>query len=275
MKCAFGHEYPDIFVSLVPTQETMLHDTQNIDLGGSARSPEDVLALHDLGMQFAELAVPDRLSQGLDVFIEMKERLGMYYLCHGPLEGDPNDTRGLSEIYLPKILLAFSQMKQLQASLLTIHFWLDGRYVREEVLSEKLDILREIVARAGEAGVVVCLENLSESAAHLQAAMDALPGLQLTLDLGHAQLLTEVNRSDEILAQFPDRIGHVHLHDNRGGDSHRDDLHLPIGDGIIDFERPLRKLRELGYGRTLTLELKPHEIAASLPRVKAMLGMDT
>ncbi len=231
-------------------------------------------SLHAMGLQFAELALPDRLNQGLDVYVEMGERLGMYYLCHGPLEGDPNDTRGLREAYLPKVLASLPLMKRLGASLLTIHLWLDSRFVKEEILAFKLDILGEIIDQAGRDGIVICLENLSESAAHLQAALDQLPELCLTLDLGHAQLLTEVNRSDEILEKYPDRIRHIHLHDNRGGYSHRDDLHLPIGDGVIDFEGAFRKLRGIGYDRTITLELKPSEIETSLPHVRKLLGLD-
>ena len=253
----------------------MQKDKQDIHLGGTARSTEDVQALHALGLQFAELAIPDRLSQGPDGYVEMKKHLGMYYLCHGPLEGDPNDTGGLVETYLPKVLACFPLMKQLEASLLTIHLWLDSRFIGEEVLSFKLDILREILDQAGKAGIIICLENLSESASDLQTAMHDLPELQLTLDLGHAQLLTEVNRSEGILKNYPDRIRHIHLHDNRGGYSHRDDLHLPVGQGIIDFEAAFRRLRKIRYDRTITLELTPLEIEQSLPHLKRLLAPDT
>jgi len=251
----------------------MRQNKHNIHLGGTARSPEDVQALHTMGLQFAELPLTDRFSEGVDVYRELKDRLGMYYLCHGPREDDPNDTRALREEYLPKILDSFPLMKKLKASLLTIHLWLDSRFVQEEVLSFKVGILREILGRAEPAGIAICLENLSESASHLQIALDQLPELCLTLDLGHAQLLTEVNRSDEILAQFPDRVRHVHLHDNRGGHSPKADLHLPIGEGVIDFKGVFSKLRGMGYEGTITLELKPHEIETSLPHVRKLLGL--
>jgi sugar phosphate isomerase/epimerase len=255
-------------------ESSNIKNKHTVHLGGSARSPEDVLSLHALGLQFAELALPDRLNRGVDVYVEMRERLGIYYLCHGPLEGDPNDRAALKETYLPRVLAAFPLMERLGASLLTIHLWLDARFVREEVLAFKLEILREILERARLRGIVICLENLSESAAHLRAALDYLPDLCLTLDLGHAQLLTDINRSDEILEKYPRRIRHIHLHDNRGGHSHRDDLHLPVGHGIIDFDRTFKKLLRMGYDRTITLELKPPEIETSLPRVRKLLGWD-
>ncbi|MBW2207424.1 MAG: hypothetical protein JRG79_10985, partial [Deltaproteobacteria bacterium] len=62
----------------------MRQNKHNIHLGGTARSPEDVQALHTMGLQFAELPLTDRFSEGVDVYRELKDRLGLYYLCHGP-----------------------------------------------------------------------------------------------------------------------------------------------------------------------------------------------
>jgi len=55
----------------------------------------------------------------------------------------------------------------------------------------------------------------------------------MTLDLGHGELLCEENRSLGFIEKFPERIKHVHLHDNRGGNSPTDDLHLPPGEGWL------------------------------------------
>ena len=246
---------------------------RHIHLGGTARSLEDVQALQKLGLQFAELPMTEGLSQEVEAYVELQDRLGMYYLCHGPREGDPNDTLGLKEVYFPKLVALFPLMQRLQASLLTIHLWLDHRFIKSDVLAFKVDLLREIIAHARESGIRICLENLSEGVLDFQVALDALPELCLTLDLGHAQLLTEVNRADALLERYPERIRHIHLHDNRGGDTPRDDLHLPIGEGIIDFTGIFRTLGRIGYDRTITLELKPPEIEVSLPRVKALLAL--
>lgn len=53
------------------------------------------------------------------------------------------------------------------------------------------------------------------------------------------------------------------------------DLHLPIGEGVIDFKGVFSRLRAMGYDRTITLELKPPEIEASLPGVRKLLGLDS
>ena len=129
-----------------------------------------------------------------------------------------------------------------------------------------------ILERAGDSDITVCIENLSENAEQMAPIFDALPSLNLTLDLGHAQLLSDQNRSFGFVEQFPDRIRHIHLHDNLGGDSQADDLHLPLGKGVVDFDGILQRLSQTGYTGTMTLELKPEEIRDNLQRVKQLLA---
>ena len=165
-------------------------------------------------------------------------------------------------------------MEMLSMSVLCIHFWLDARFVKKEVIVFKIGLLKRIIERATDRGIMICLENLSESASHMRKPFHELPSLNLTLDLGHAQLMTETNRSYGFMEQFPERIRHIHLHDNRGGHSYRDDLHLPLGEGIIDFKDILKNLKRIGYDRTVTLELRLPEIKKNLEYVKELLFSD-
>jgi sugar phosphate isomerase/epimerase len=244
-----------------------------IHLGGTARTPGDVRALHELGLEFAEIAIPDpnRFRDVLPEYQAMRKELGLYYLCHGPREGDPNDIRSLERVYLPKLKQIVSTMPELKMDLLTIHLWLDRRFVRDEAVSYKVKVLGELTAWARDQGVVLCLENLSESDKDLFGVMKTAPLLNLTLDLAHAQLLTDQNRSLALMHKFPERIRHIHLHDNRGGDSPDDDLHLPPGEGDIDFNVIFRELNSIGYHGTITLELRPSEIRRSLGNVIDLL----
>lgn len=248
--------------------------TDTIHLGGTARSTEDVKRLHDLGLQFAEIPItnPQKFYNLLNAYRDLKGRLAIYYLCQGPREGDPNDMRSLEEVYLPKILELLPLMTELDMSLLTLHLWFDPRFVREDVLTFKTGLLRHIIEKAADFEITVCLENLSETASHMVVPFTDLPHLNLTLDVGHAQLLTEMNASYAFIERYPERIKHVHLHDNRGGDSYRDDLHLIPGEGIVDFEKVFQKLKAMDYDRTITLELIPSEIAKCLGHVKELLS---
>lgn len=245
-----------------------------IHLGGTARNPEDVEKLEDLGLQFAEIPIvnPQKFKKNnIDAYRSLREELGLYYLCHGPQEGDPNDIGNLERVLYPKLTEIISIMPELGMEILTIHLWLDPRFVSKKAISYKTRILRRIIDEAKALGITLCIENLSETAGHMAEPFEALPDLNLTLDLGHAQLLSDENTSLGFMDRFPERIKHIHLHDNRGGDSPEHDLHLPVGKGIIDFEKIFTKLDQIGYEGTVTLELRPDEIKECLGYVKELL----
>ncbi len=253
----------------------MKNKKESIHLGGTARSPEDVVALHELGLQFAEIPImdPGKISTLKKTYRDLSKRTGLYYLCHGPREGDPNDTETLEASYLPKLIRVLCVMSDLDMRLLTIHLWMDPRFVSRKAISYKIGLLNRFIHHGREAGIEICLENLSETATHLSDVFKFLPHLNLTLDIGHAQLLSTQNTSYGFIERFPERIKHVHIHDNRGGDSPDDDLHLPVGKGIIDFERIFRKLESIGYHGTFTFELRPAQIKTCLTYVKKLLLM--
>ena len=246
---------------------------RSIHLGGTARTPDDVMMLHDLGLPFAEVSIPRPEVFGAQIpsYQKIRDERGITYLCHGPREGDPNDIRSLEHRYLPKLGQVLSLMPQLDMTCLTLHLWMDPRFVTPDAIAYKVGFLKRVVEIAGAHGIFVCIENLSETADHLSGVFEAIPQLQMTLDVGHAELLTRYNTSHALIHRFADRIRHVHIHDNRGGNSPDDDLHLPLGAGVIDFEGIFERLNRAGYDRTMTLELTPAEIEANLPHVKKLL----
>jgi len=258
-----------------PLKNEDVKDSQ-IKIGGTAREPETVKKLHRLGLSLAEIPIQDTgiFNELLPDFAELRISLNMEYVCHGPREGDPNDRETLKKIYLPQVISLFPYMEQLQMPLLTIHLYLDPRFVRKEILEYKKSILKEIIREAETRDIILCIENLSENADHMERFFNEIPGLNLTLDLGHGQLLTGKNTGYDFISKWPDRIHHVHLHDNLGGNSHLDDLHLPLGQGIIDFKGILGALIEAGYKKTITLELTSDEIEQCLDRVKALLNRE-
>lgn len=251
-----------------------MRNLTNVHLGGTARSPDDVVLLNELGLQFAEIPItnPEKFLSHIENYQDLREDLGLYYLCHGPREGDPNNADTLENTYLPKLMHILSIMPQVEMRLLTIHLWLDPRFVVPELIAYKVGFLKRVLQRAGDSDITVCLENLSETAEYMAPIFGALPSLNLTLDLGHAQLLSDQNTSFGFIEKFPDRIRHIHAHDNLGGDSSDDDLHLPVGKGAVDFDGIFRRLNQTGYDGTMTLELKPAEINESLGTVKQLLA---
>jgi sugar phosphate isomerase/epimerase len=160
----------------------------------------------------------------------------------------------------------------MEIEVLTIHLWMDRRFLKPAILDEKVELLHYIVGYGRKKNVQICLENLSESAADLRPVLESVTGLALTLDVAHAQLLTERNTSFEIISDLGPYIRHVHLHDNRGGNGPEHDLHLPVGQGIIDFPAILEALIKSPYDGTITLELEPEELEDSRNRVEEIIG---
>jgi sugar phosphate isomerase/epimerase len=125
---------------------------------------------------------------------------------------------------------------------------------RDYLIRRNLDSIRELTDFAAQHQVELMIENLPRdfnSAEQLGELLDPMPELGLHLDIGHANLETPYNTTEEILRRYGKRLRHVHLHDNRGGE----DLHLPLGAGNVDVGRHLAALKACGYDRTITLEV--------------------
>jgi sugar phosphate isomerase/epimerase len=242
--------------------------------GGHVKSPDDLRVLQDLRFDFGEAVFGDGENRLFwrDSGVSSPLDSGFLLIAHGPAEGPPNDADGIRSRYLPALKDAVDTAACMGIDLLTIHLWMDGRFVKPRIIDLKKDALRDLAAYAREREVVVSLENLSEPASDLEPIVEAVPGLGLTLDMGHAQLLTEKNRSFEIIERLRDSIRHVHLHDNLGGNGAGDDLHLPVGEGIIDFPAILAELVKAGYDGTITLELESEHLDSARESVKRMIA---
>ena len=226
--------------------------------GARAHSLGDVEFLARAGFEFAEIdwKDPHHVETELAELARLQDRYTITYLAHGPNEGDPFDVDELVQGMGPRVCRLLSLAPALGITLYTQHLWLDSRSVPAEAIARKLDLLETWVEHAARAGVILCIENLSEHADHLALAFRRMPVLCMTLDLGHGAIQSQRNAAFGFVARFPDRIRHVHLHDNHGGTSVSDDLHLPIGAGSIDFAAILHDLRAAGYDGGFSFEVK-------------------
>lgn len=242
--------------------------------GGHIKSVEHIRILREMHFDFGELVFSDeRITQRWrESGIKNRFDTDFFMIAHGPIEGPPNDVEHLWNRCHPAYKESIDATAEMEMTFLTLHLWADPRFVRPEVIEEKIKVLRSLVDYGQDRGVQVSLENLSEPAADLARVVEAVPGLVLTLDVGHGQILAESNTSPDIIQCLGPFIRHVHLHDNRGGSGPKDDLHLPIGEGIIDFPTILRTLVQSGFDHTITLELKHDDLLASRALVKEMLA---
>ena len=125
----------------------------------------------------------------------------------------------------------------------------------EAMLDQNCETLRELLDYAGGRGIGLMIENVPRgfnSVEQLAPLLDSLPELGLHLDIGHANLHVKSSTAGPLVAQYGDRIRHVHLHDNKGGTA---DLHLPLGTGTVDARQALHDLKASGYNGTITLEV--------------------
>ena len=150
-----------------------------------------------------------------------------------------------------KCFESLDQLRQLGARKAVVHFHTRGQMTFEE----KTHILGGLQHGAAENGIVLCLENTEETIDVLKSVFMEVPELRFCLDIGHANLSS--NDPLAFLDAFNERLDHIHVSDNKGGDTERDDLHLPPGEGTIDFQRIFNGLKRQGYGKTVTLEIHP------------------
>ena len=243
---------------------------------GSASSLEEIEALRALGFDFAEVVIPNATARRLwwESRVNNDFSDGFQLIAHGPtVEEPPDDLFYLRNKYLPALMSTVDTAHRMHITMLTVHLWMDTRFIPGLVLAEKRRALKELTEYGLRNGVTVCLENVSETAGDLEIVIEEVPNLQLTLDIGHAQLLGSANESFEIIRRFSRLIRHVHVHDNRGGDTLANDLHLPIGEGLIDFPAIFEALIRSRYDGTMTLEIKPETLLSSLDRVRRLASL--
>jgi sugar phosphate isomerase/epimerase len=234
-----------------------------ITIGGRAHNIEELFEVSNLGYPFVEISLDDpaTVAGWIPQLLEIKDTYGISFLAHYPNEDNPLDVDVLRNKFLPRIKTLMDLSRKLDITKATLHFWIDQRWAPADLIPGKLELLSRIVDYGNEYGITVCIENLSERSESFGPAFDAIPDLRMTLDIGHAQLLAQQNTSFRFIEEHFSRIAHLHVHDNRGGTSVKDDLHLPLGDGIVDYSAIIAALMKKGYDSTITMEVKPRDMS--------------
>jgi len=132
-----------------------------------------------------------------------------------------------------------------------------GKFVIDKAKRYGLESIEAILKKANSLGMTLCIENMFPQANFLtqphefQEVFDIFPEIRLALDIGHANLGGDRNRALEFIQRYGYRIGHIHANDNFG----KEDNHLPIGAGLIDFEKIIKSLKQTSYDETMTIEV--------------------
>lgn len=122
------------------------------------------------------------------------------------------------------------------------------------------DVLRDICKFALDSGVRLAFENSGRTGiAMMRRAIEFIGadlesiGMGICIDTGHANRSIPLDGvpAQEYLREFRDIIIEVHVNDNLGGD----DLHLPPGQGNIDWNAVMPELHALPENTVMCIEL--------------------
>ncbi len=232
----------------------------NLRFGGQAAGLEGITFLAAHGFDFVDLNLNeiDKIRSEERAMLKSARRAGLFFTAHAP------DLRVDNEDGMQRIGEAVRYAERFKPRTITIHPILAPRSNTPEKIEQKMHEIGILAAMAESYGARISCENTSEEPADMKVVLDAHPGVVLTVDVGHSELLSDINKSLGFIEAYPDRIGHVHIHDNIGGDTYHEDLHLPLGEGRIDFAPILKGLRALSHEITITFEM---------PRQKAYEGL--
>jgi sugar phosphate isomerase/epimerase len=132
--------------------------------------------------------------------------------------------------------------------------------MKEDLVHLNIEALKPLAEMANSHGLTLILENFKapfDSVSTYSRMLEEVPGLQIHLDIGHANL----GQDDGVrfCTQLGEHIRHVHFSDNHG----QEDEHMPLGMGNIDWKKTVSALKSIGYDETITLEVFVNDRKAS------------
>lgn len=202
---------------------------------------------------------------------------GLKYSVHAPF-ADIN-------IASPSKPMLNAMLKRLEKSIACAHdlnayMWIfhPGLKTGISMFYPRMDWLRNVETAqslfkiASDYGVKIAIENVPEPYPFLMKSVedfkkfyDEVDGdIGLVLDIGHANINGQI---ELFLKTFADRLVHIHAHDNDG----RNDQHLGIGYGNVDWENIANLLKRISYDNVVVIESVEH-IEESLRKLKQMLA---
>jgi sugar phosphate isomerase/epimerase len=152
---------------------------------------------------------------------------------------------------------AFEAAAYLRPKVIVLHAGYNEKKFRGDAslwLAQSLKTWPAFVKEAGRLDVVIAAENIFEKTPDtLKTLVErvASPWFRVCIDSGHLNVFSGVPM-EEWFKALGGHIAEVHLHDNGG----REDEHLPLGEGSIDFALFFRLLREYSADPVYTIE--PH-----------------
>lgn len=200
---------------------------------------------------------------------------GLKYTVHAPFAG--------VNIALPSTILLNATLKRLKrsvinASALDCKVWVFHPGLRTGISvfypgmdwTRNLKSVRLLFRLAKDHGVEAAVENVMDPFVLITVEdFEKFYGevdddIGLALDTGHANLIGQV---ESFLTKFPDKIVHVHAHDNHG----EYDRHLGVGYGNINWDKVAGLLKRARYDKVVIVESVEH-IGETMQKLRQLLA---
>lgn len=229
---------------------------------------EEINAIGALGIDYMELAMDPPQAHYHDLRRQKRairnklDAKGLGLVCHLPTFVYTADlTESIRRASLEEVLNSLETAAELEAGKVVLHpSYIGGLavFVLEQAKTLAMDAFDRVARRALTLGMTVCVENMFPRCQafvepdDFKSVFEAFAQFKLAFDIGHAHMDDPTgNRITGFLRCFGDRLAHVHISDNHG----RQDDHLPVGRGGIDYPSFVKDLCQIGYDGTLTLEI--------------------
>lgn len=224
-------------------------------------TPEVIKLLREIG--FDAISPEWRKGPELKEVIETARESGMIVeSLHAPFWNAANLWSSDENVANPaktELLDALEDCKTWNIPIMVVHTWIGFEY-EFDAAALCFKHFDELVAKAEEYGITIAFENV-EGEEYLAALMDrykAKDTVGFCWDSGHEMCY---NRSQDLLAQYGDRLVMTHLNDNLGISRFdgtlfwKDDLHLLPYDGVADWDDNVQRLAKLRPLDVLNFEL--------------------
>ncbi len=234
---------------------------------------KEITNIYDLNFEYVEIGIegpegnPDIINKKSDGILKLLERFKQKPIAHTAYWIDlASDYDFIRHAWINEAKREIRTARKLGIDLINFHANINGMFYGEKrkiVLDNLIKSLREIASHANKSNITVMLENTPLSNGihtvdEFKYIIDNVPGLSVHLDIPHAFTSGGMKSVIDYINTFSDKIIHIHWHDNHG----KKDEHLPIGDGLIDHQKAVKALKNIGYDRTITLEVFTSNIDA-------------
>ena len=198
---------------------------------------------------------------------ELLESKGVNVSVHGPLyDLNPGSKDKIIRDYTKfNFMRTLNISSLLKAKIVVFHLGFNPLIpsdYREDWLATSLKTFRPVVNHAKRLGIIIAIENMFLSKPYLLKQVIEMidsPNMRVCLDVGHVNVYSTVPLAEwiNVLGEY---IAKIHINDNDA----QNDLHLPFGEGNVDFQEVYALVREKGVKAQMTLEMTPDKLPQTL-----------